>query len=280
MPIEPRQHTIACLPGDGIGPEIMDAALKVLSAVSEKYKLNLDIRQADVGGAALDSVGVPLPDATLALCKASDAVLLGAVGGPKWEALTPELRPEKGLLALRKSLGLFCNLRPVKSFPALASASPLKSITEAEPVDLLIVRELTGGIYFGEHGRENLGESTAWDVERYSRSEVTRVTAIAASMAMTRRGDLVSVDKANVLSSSQLWREVVSETVLENSQSKALKLSHMYVDNCAMQLIVNPHQFDVILTSNLFGDILSDEASTLVGSIGLMPSASIGFDIG
>ena len=269
-----RQYTLTALPGDGIGPEIMAEALKVLKALEPGFNLKFDIQEAPIGGAAIDSHGSPLPPETLELCKRSDAVLLGAVGGPKWDQVASNMRPESGLLSLRKSLGLYCNLRPVKLFDSLAEASPLKSRKDSANLDLLIVRELTGGIYFGEKGKDDSVENaSAFDVERYSNNEVDRIAQIAFQLAKGRSGKMTSIDKANVLESSRLWRARVNKM---SEQHQEVELNHLYVDNCAMQLILNPHQFDVMLTSNLFGDILSDEASTLAGSIGLMPSASLG----
>lgn len=279
MSLENERHLIACLPGDGVGPEIMAASQKVLQAVADKFDIPVSLQEGLIGGAAIDSTGRPLPEETLALCKNAKAVLLGAVGGPKWDQMPSDLKPEKGLLALRKALKLYCNLRPVKSFAALEEASPLKSINSENPVNMLIVRELTGGIYFGERGESSGENPFAWDKEQYSKNEIRRIGQMAIELCQQRSGKLTSVDKANVLSSSQLWRKEVNDLCQAQSLVKPVTLEHMYVDNCAMQLILNPHQFDVILTSNLFGDILSDEASTLVGSIGLMPSASIGSDI-
>lgn len=269
-----RTYDIAVLSGDGIGPEIMQEALKVLKVLEEKFPIKLNLEEALVGGHAIDLTGEPLPKETLELCRRSSAVLLGAVGGPKWDNVPSEKRPESGLLNLRKSLGLYCNLRPVKLFDALKEASPLKNQTAEKPLDLLIVRELTGGIYFGEKGlEENEFGASAYDVERYSCTEINRISEMAFQMSRQRNKRLTSIDKANVLESSRLWRKQVNQVSLDH---KDIQVNHQYVDNCAMQLILNPQQFDVILTSNLFGDILSDEASTLAGSIGLMPSASLG----
>lgn len=270
-----KNYSITLLPGDGIGPEIMAEAVKVLKALETRFDFSFDMTTAPIGGAGVDQDGQPLSDATLDQCRASDAVLLGAVGGPKWDHLPKDQRPETGLLKLRKSLGLYCNLRPVKLFDALKHASPLRPKPNEKPLDMLIVRELTGGIYFGERGLEDTPEGkSAWDQERYSDFEIQRIAQIAFEAAKGRRGQVTSIDKANVLESSRLWRSTVSQ--IRDSSHEDVVLNHQYVDNCAMQLILNPHQFDVLLTSNLFGDILSDEASTLAGSIGLMPSASLG----
>lgn len=265
-----RKHRITVLPGDGIGPEIVEPALQVLCAVAGRFGFEVEARSALIGGAAIDQTGVPLPDETVALCKASDAVLLGAVGGPKWDAVAPDIRPETGLLGIRKALGLYANLRPATLHPALSEASPLKESVLGGKLDLMIVRELTGGIYFGQRGRE--GDS-AYDTERYSKGEVERIARVAFALAQDRGKKLCSVDKANVLESSRLWREVVSAVAADYPD---VALSHMYVDNAAMQLVRAPGQFDVIVTGNLFGDILSDEASQLTGSIGMLPSASLG----
>ncbi len=267
---------IAVLPGDGIGPEVVAQALRVLEAVSQKHKLAFEITHYPFGGAGIDTCGEAFPLATKEGCLASDAVLLGAVGGPKWDGLKGSQRPEKALLSLRETLGVFANIRPAKLFPSLLEACPLKSVTKNHGFDLCVVRELTGGIYFGEKGRDHhpaLGE-IAYDIEKYSRMEIQRIAIKGFELARTRRNQVTSVDKANVLESSRLWREVVEEVAKDYTD---VALSHMYVDNAAMQLIHNPGQFDVILTSNLFGDILSDEASMLTGSIGMLPSASVGY---
>jgi 3-isopropylmalate dehydrogenase len=251
---------VVLLPGDGIGPEIIPAATAVLDAVGDfTYEEQL------FGGAAIDATGEPLPAATLEACRSADAVLLAAVGGPKWDAGGP--RPEAGLLGIRKELGLFANLRPVKAIPALAGASPLRDV---EDVDLLVVRELTGGIYFGA---KEEGTERASDLCAYTREEVERIARVAFGAARSR---VVSVDKANVLATSRLWRTVVSE--LHSREFPNIELQHLLVDNAAMQLVTNPRHFEVILTENMFGDILSDEASILTGSIGLLPSASLGGD--
>jgi 3-isopropylmalate dehydrogenase len=257
---------IALLPGDGIGPEILPCAVAVLDAVAPGQ---FTYAEHPFGGAAIDATGDPLPAETLDACRAADAVLLAAVGGPKWETHPPAggPRPEAGLLAIRKALGLFANLRPVKAIPALAGASPLKDV---DGVDLLVVRELTGGIYFGD---KEEGTERASDVCAYTRAEVERIARVAFGAARSR---VVSVDKANVLATSRLWRAVVSE--LHSREFPNIELQHLLVDNAAMQLVTNPRHFEVILTENMFGDILSDEASILTGSIGLLPSASLGGD--
>lgn len=267
---------ILVLKGDGIGPEVVDQALKVLDAISKKYDCNFEYIEALIGGVAIDKFGVPLPDETLELAKSSDAVFLGAVGDWKYDTLDPSIRPEKGLLGIRKGLGLFANLRPVKILDELVSSSPLKEHL-IKDVDIMIIRELTGGVYFGEpkgEGTKN-GEKIAFNTMIYSESEIKRIAKVAFDIAMKRNKKVCSVDKANVLDVSRLWREVVIETSKDYPE---VELSHQYVDNAAMQLIINPRQFDVILTSNLFGDILSDEASVLSGSLGLLPSASLSGD--
>jgi len=263
---------VAVLPGDGIGPEIIAQALKVLGRLG----LPLELQEAPVGGAAYDAVGDPLPAATLALARQADAILFGAVGSPRYDDLPRAKRPEQALLGLRKALGLFANLRPAQVHPELASASALKPEVVAG-LDILIVRELTGDIYFGEPKgiREINGEREGFDTMRYREGEVRRIARVAFEAARKRRKRVCSVDKANVLETSQLWREVV---VQEAAKAPDIELSHMYVDNCAMQLVRNPKQFDVIVTGNLFGDILSDEASMLTGSIGMLPSASLDAD--
>lgn len=265
---------IAVIPGDGIGPEVVRQAIVVLEAVAQRFGHRFEFQEVLMGGAALDAVGVPLPDETLEVCLKSDAVLLGAVGGPKWDNLPGHLRPEAGLLGIRKGLNLFANLRPVKVFPQLKSASTLKEEVLGEGLDILVVRELTGDLYFGEKGRAKVpGGEKAWDTAVYSTHEVERVAHVAFRIARGRRRKVTSVDKANVLESSRLWREVVSRV---GRQYSDVELNHMYVDNAAMQLIRNPGQFDVILTTNMFGDILSDEAAMLTGSLGMLPSASLG----
>jgi 3-isopropylmalate dehydrogenase len=264
---------IAILPGDGIGPEIVDEAAKVLAALA-RGGLPIETETAPIGGAGYDAARHPLPDATLALARASDAVLLGAVGGPRYDALPRELRPEQGILGIRKALGLFANLRPAFLFPELAAASTLKAEVVAG-LDLMIVRELTGDIYFGQpRGRRTTaaGDAEGFDTMRYSENEIRRIADVGFETARRRGKKLCSVDKANVLDTSILWREVVTAAARDYPD---VALSHMYVDNAAMQLLKNPKQFDVIVTGNLFGDILSDEASMLAGSIGMLPSASL-----
>ncbi|MEM1484826.1 3-isopropylmalate dehydrogenase [Oscillospiraceae bacterium PP1C4] len=265
---------ICVLEGDGIGPEIVKQAVKVLKAVCNAKQIELQLDYALLGGAAIDATGVPLPDQTVAACKAADAVLLGAVGGEKWDSLPSAMRPEKGLLGIRSALGLYANLRPVTIFPALKSASPLKDEIVGAGVDILVVRELTGDVYFGEHARktEN-GAVVGYDIMQYSTYEVERIARTAFELARKRNCRVTSVDKANVLETSRVWRETVIRIAAEYPD---VQLSHMYVDNAAMQLIRNPAQFDVIVTGNIFGDILSDEASMISGSIGMLASASLG----
>lgn len=265
---------ILILPGDGIGPEIMTEAEKVLAFVKEKFQLALQLDHGLVGGAAIDATGHPLPEATLAKAKAADAILLAAVGGPKWDTLSMDLRPEKGLLGIRKALSLFGNLRPAILYPQLAAASTLKPEV-VSGLDILIVRELTGGIYFGQpRGIEtNLeGEREGFNTYRYSESEIRRIAHVAFDMAMKRNKKLCSVDKANVLEVTVLWREILNDVAESYPE---VELSHMYVDNAAMQLVRAPKQFDVLVTGNMFGDILSDAAAMLTGSIGMLPSASL-----
>ncbi len=265
---------ILILPGDGIGPEIVAEAVKVLAALREGYGLDIEMEEALVGGAAIDAVGNPLPEETLRLARASDAVLLGAVGGPKWEPLDISVRPEKGLLGLRAGLGLFANLRPAILYPQLADASTLRPEV-VSGLDILIVRELTGGIYFGQpRGIRILddGERQGLNTLVYRESEIRRICRVAFEIAMKRGKRVCSVDKANVLECTELWRQVAVETAQAFPE---IELSHMYVDNAAMQLVRRPKQFDVIVTDNMFGDILSDEASMLTGSIGMLPSASL-----
>lgn len=268
------KYKIVVLPGDGIGPEITEQAVKVLNTAASKCGLDISVDYALIGGAAIDSEQVPLTDDTVAKCKAANAVLLGAVGGPRWDNLPGGIRPEQGLLSIRSALGLFANLRPAIVYPALKSASPLKDEIIAGGLDIMIVRELTGGIYFGERGRDASGGALwAYDTERYSQEEINRIARVAFELARKRSGRLCSVDKANVLESSRLWRE----TVIRISEEYVdVELSHMYVDNAAMQLVRAPGQFSTIVTSNMFGDILSDEASQITGSIGMLPSASLG----
>ena len=268
-------YRITLLAGDGIGPEISAVAVELLERVASQHGFSLSFDPQPVGGAAIDAVGEPLPPSTLEACRASDAVLLAAIGGPQYDALPRQLRPESGLLGLRAGLGLFANLRPVKIVPALIDASSLKAEV-ISGVDLLVVRELTGGIYFGQpKGRvlTEAGEERGFNTMTYSSSEVDRIARVAFELAQQRRGQLCSVDKANVLDVSQLWRDRVNALA---GDYPGVELSHMYVDNAAMQLVRNPRQFDVLLTGNLFGDILSDEAAMLTGSIGMLPSASLG----
>ncbi|MCD6290315.1 MAG: 3-isopropylmalate dehydrogenase [Anaerolineae bacterium] len=267
---------ITVLPGDGIGPEVTGEAVKVLEHVGQVFGHEFEFKEALLGGCAIDATGTALPDETVAACRAADAVLLGAVGGPKWDDPTAKVRPEQGLLGIRKALGLFANLRPVKLFPELLHASTLRPETLAG-VDVLVVRELTGGVYFGP--REEAGEdgSRAYDTMLYTRPEIERVVRLAAKAAQGRRGQLTSVDKANVLASSRLWRRVATEVV--ESEFPDVRLEHILVDAAAMHLIRQPSRFDVIVTGNLFGDILTDEASMLAGSMGMLPSASLGEDV-
>ncbi|MDF2568417.1 MAG: leuB [Sporomusa sp.] len=265
---------IVVIPGDGIGAEITAAALTVAQAAAAKCDFNFTHEIKQAGGAAIDAFGVPLPEDTIEACRLADGVLLGAVGGPKWDNVAPALRAENAILGLRKALGLYANLRPVKVFPALAGQSPLKPEI-VSTVDILIVRELNGGIYYGPRQEATLinGIEQACDSEVYSRPEIERIVRLACRAAISRKGRVMSVDKANVLATSRLWRKVAAEVAQDFSQ---IKLDNMYVDNCAMQLVLNPGNFDVIVTGNLFGDILSDEAAVLSGSIGLLPSASLG----
>src|SRR3989338_8337228 len=270
-----KSYKIAVLPGDGIGPEIVAEAVKFLKAIGKRHNINFDMQEALVGGASIDKSGKPLTDDTLKLTKGSDAVLLGAVGGPKWERLDYSIRPERALLTLRKELGLFANLRPARIYPVLADASTLKREV-VEGVDVMVVRELTGGLYFGTpRGVEKLPDGTERGVNTmvYTTAEIERIAKIAFDVARKRRKKVTSVDKANVLETTELWRKVVTKV---HKDYQDVELSHMYVDNCAMQLVRNPKQFDVIVTENTFGDILSDEAAMLTGSIGMLPSASLG----
>lgn len=267
-------YKILILPGDGIGPEIVAEAVRVLQALQAEFALAVDLEHAPVGGAAIDDCGVPLPERTLDLALAADAVLLGAVGGPKWESLDISLRPEKGLLGLRSELRLFANLRPALLSPHLVAASTLKPEVVAG-LDLMIVRELTGGIYFGQPRgvRVNAsGEREGFNTLVYSESEIRRIARVAFEIARARGRRVCSVDKANVLECTELWRQVVTEV---GAEFPDVELSHMYVDNAAMQLVRRPKQFDVLVTTNMFGDILSDLASMLTGSIGMLPSASL-----
>lgn len=260
-------YTLAVLAGDGIGPEVMEASLKVLQAVEKKFGFSCVLRRADVGGAAIDNHGKALPSSTLEICQGADAIFFGSVGGPKWTHLPPDEQPERGaLLPLRKAFGLYANIRPVTVYPGLDQQSPLK---RAAGVDLIVIRELIGGIYFGEP-KLRKGD-TAIDTCRYDRPQIERIVDIAWATARARRGKVTSVDKANVLTTSVMWREIVTER-----KPADIELDHMYVDNAAMQLVLNPGQFDVMVTENLFGDILSDLAAAIPGSLGMLPSASLG----
>ncbi|PJI08822.1 MULTISPECIES: 3-isopropylmalate dehydrogenase [Clostridium] len=268
-----KEYKVAVIPGDGIGVDIVEEAMKVLDKVGEKYDTKFNFTKVKAGGCAIDACGEPLPKETLDECKKSDAVLLGAVGGPKWDNLAGDKRPEKALMGLRGGLGLFANLRPAKVYDVLKSASPLKQSIIDKGVDLLVVRELTGGIYFGKRGRDvQDGINSAYDTERYNVEEIKRIAHTAFKAAMKRNKKVTSVDKANILESSRLWRETVTEVAKEYPE---VELNYLYVDNAAMQLVRDPSQFDVIVTSNLFGDILTDEASMVTGSIGMLPSASL-----
>lgn len=270
-----KKFDIAVLPGDGIGPEVITQTIEILKTIEEKFSYKFELREGLIGGVAIDSCGESLPAETLELCKKCDAVLLGAVGGPKWDNLPGNKRPEAGLLAIRGGLELYANLRPAVIYSALKDASPLRSDIIKDGIDIMVVRELTGGMYFGQRGRlntESMGEA-AFDTEQYSTVEIERIARVAFEAAMKRSKRVTSVDKANVLESSRLWREVVIKIASEYPE---ITLNHMYVDNAAMQLVRNPMQFDVIVTTNMFGDILSDEASMITGSIGMLPSASLG----
>ena len=269
-----KSYKIGVIKGDGIGPEIIDEAIKVLDAVSVTQGFNLKYEEMLLGGAAIDEAGVPLPDETIQGVKKCDAVLFGAIGGPKWDALERHLRPETGLLGLRREMGTFANLRPAMVYDELVNASSLKPAV-IQGVDIMVVRELTGGIYFGQP--RELHEDKAFNTMIYTREEVERIAVVAFDIAMKRDKRICSVDKANVLEVSQFWREIVEEVAKDYPE---VELTHMYVDNAAMQLIRDPKQFDVILTGNIFGDILSDAASMLSGSIGLLPSASTGKGVG
>lgn len=274
-------YKITVLPGDGIGPEVMNEGIQVLRQVAKLYNFNVELEEGIVGGASIDAHGKPLVDSVLNLAKQSDAVMLGAMGGPKWDGLDYSIRPERALLGLRQELGLFANLRPVKLFSALASASTLKREV-VEGTDLLVVRELTGGIYFGQpKGVTRLPDGTERGVntEVYTTPEIERIAHVAFQAALKRRKKVTSVDKANVLEVTELWRKVVTR-IHKDEGYAGIRLEHMLVDNCAMQLIRNPKQFDVVVTTNMFGDILSDEAAMLTGSIGMLPSASLGGKVG
>lgn len=269
---------IAVLPGDGIGPEVMEQAIKVLNAVSEKFDLKFNYNECFVGGAAIDAKGCPLPEETLKACEEADAILFGSVGGPKWDNLPPDSRPERGaLLPLRKHFKLFCNIRPAQIHQGLNSLSPLRSDISEKGFDMVCVRELTGGIYFGQpKGREGSGkEEKAYDTEIYHRYEIERIAKIAFESARLRSKKVTSVDKSNVLQSSILWREVVTEIAKDYPD---VTLNHIYIDNATMQLVKDPAQFDVLLCNNIFGDILSDECAMITGSMGMLPSASLNED--
>ena len=270
-----KKH-ITVLAGDGIGPEITAGAVEVLKKVAEKFGHKFTFEPLLMGGCAIDACGEPLPAKTVERCLASDSVLLGAVGGPKWDSLPGDKRPEKGLLGIRKAMGLYSNIRPAKLWKALADASPLKKQLVENGIEIIVVRELTGGIYFGERGTyrdETMGE-TAWDTEKYSVKEIERITRIACELARKRSKRVVSVDKANVLESSRLWRRTVH--AYAEKYYPDVTVTDMLVDNTAMQIVKNPAQFDVMLTSNMFGDILSDEAAQVTGSIGMLASSSLG----
>ena len=274
------QHAknIAILPGDGIGPEIMAEAVKAIDAIQKRFGLSFNYRRADVGGAAIDRHGAALPDETLKICAASDAILFGSVGGPKWESLPPAQQPERAsLLPLRKHFDLFCNLRPGRLAKALAAQSPLRPDIVGDGFDILCIRELTGDIYFGQpKGREgSWPDERAFDTMVYRRSEIERIAHVAFQVAAGRRKKVTSIDKANVLTTMVLWREVVTEVA---KSYPGIALDHMYVDNASMQLIQNPKRFDVLLCGNMFGDILSDELASVCGSIGMLPSASLNAD--
>lgn len=266
------KKTIAVLPGDGIGPEVTDAAVKVLQSIAMRYGHTFHLKHALIGGSAVDAHSNPLPDETIETCEASDAILLGAVGGSKWDGNPAHLRPEKGLLNIRKHFDLFANIRPVKAIPALLGSSPLKEEV-AKEVDMVIVRELTSGLYFGEPKQRN--EKAAVDTLVYTRKEIERIVEQAFQIARGRKGKVTSVDKANVLETSKLWREVVEE---RKAGYPDVEVEHMLVDSAAMKLITDPRSFDVVVTENMFGDILSDEASVITGSLGMLPSASVRSD--
>lgn len=268
-------YNIVVLDGDGIGPEICAGAIKVLNAVGKKFNHTFAFNHRLIGGCAIDKCGIPLPDDTVKACLASDSVLLGAVGGYKWDNLPVDVRPEKGLLGIRKAMGLYSNIRPAKLWASLADASPLKRDLVENGVEIIIVRELTGGIYFGERGKgTGEGGEYAWDTEKYSVAEIERITRIACELAQKRSRKLISVDKANVLESSRLWRKTVHAYAEKHYPD--ITVEDMLVDNCAMQIVKNPAQFDVVVTSNIFGDILSDEAAQVTGSIGMLASSSLG----
>ena len=268
------EKTIAVIRGDGIGPEIVEQAIAVLDTAAKKFGHSFCYTEAPMGGCAIDEFGVPLPESSRQICLASDSVLLGAVGGPKWDAQPPENRPEKGLLKLRGAMNLYSNIRPAHMFQELASACPLRADIAVKGVDFVVVRELIGGVYFGEHTLyEKNGEPAAQDIMPYTEHEIRRIAHVAFQTARKRRKIVTSVDKANVLATSRLWRKTVSAVAEEYPD---VELRHMYVDNASMQMIRDPSQFDVIVTENLFGDILSDEASQITGSVGMIPSSSMG----
>ena len=263
------KYKIAVIPGDGIGPEIIKAGIKVLNKIAEKYNHQFEYEEVFMGGCAIDKFGEPLPDKELEKCLKSDSIILGAVGGPKWDNVETQKRPEKGLLKLRQKLEVYANLRPAKIIPMLQCASPLKK-EKTDNVDIMVVRELTGGIYFGDRGKTDVD---AYDVEKYSVEEIRRIAKVGFDMAMIRNKKVISVDKANVLETSRLWRKIVEEV---SEDYPEVTLEHMYVDNMAMQLVSNPSKYDVLITSNMFGDILSDLLAAVCGSIGMLSSASLG----
>ncbi|NFI92980.1 3-isopropylmalate dehydrogenase [Clostridium botulinum] len=268
------KYNLAVIPGDGIGPDIVTEAVKVLNVVGEKFGHKFEYEYVMAGGCSIDKNGEALPKETLDICKASDAVLLGAVGGPRWDDPDAKVRPEQALLGLRSGMNLYCNLRPAVLYEPLKNASPLKDEIVKKGIDIAIVRELTGGIYFGERGRDEIdGIESAYDTERYSTVEIKRIVKIGFETAMKRNKKLTCVDKANILETSRLWRKVIGEISKDYPE---VNVNYLYIDNASMQLVKDPTQFDVIVTSNMFGDILSDEASMITGSIGMLPSASLG----
>ncbi|MGN1392999.1 MAG: 3-isopropylmalate dehydrogenase [Succinivibrionaceae bacterium] len=273
-----QNYNVAVLPGDGIGPEVMEQAIKVLKAVEKKFNVQFTLKECFVGGKAIDECGTPLPAETLKACEEADAILFGSVGGPKWDNLPPDQRPERGaLLPLRKHFKLFCNLRPAQIHQGLNSLSPLRKDISDKGFDMVVVRELTGGIYFGQpKGREGSGkDEVAYDTEVYHRYEIERIAKIAFESARIRKKKVTSVDKANVLQSSILWRQVVTEV---SKDYQDVELNHIYIDNATMQLVKDPAQFDILLCNNIFGDILSDECAMVTGSMGMLPSASLNED--
>lgn len=271
---ETMEKNIAVIRGDGIGPEIVEQAVAVLERTAERFGHRFTFSEAMMGGCAIDACGINLPEESLQTCLTADAVLLGAVGGPRWDSVEKHNRPEAALLRLRSALGLYANLRPARLLPQLADASPLRQDITAQGIDFVVVRELTGGIYFGEHKTEKAnGQCVATDVMRYGEEEIRRIARTAFETARKRRRSVISVDKSNVLDCSRLWRKVVEEVATEYPD---VTLRHMLVDNCAMQIVRAPSQFDVVLTENMFGDILTDEASMITGSVGMIPSASLG----